>query len=304
MADDSHFVTVRVPATSANLGPGYDALGLALRIYDEYTFRRSDEARVRIEGEAAGEAPTGPENLALRAALLLAERQGATFDYLDVEEKSAIPVSRGLGASGAGVVAGLVAANHVLGNALTTRELAALAIEIEGHADNVLPALVGGLVVVAATGVEAEWVKIECPPALRVALAVPELRITTSAAREVLPEQVAFADAIHNLSRAALLVAAVQNDRLDLLATAMDDRLHEPFRRRLHPALNEMQAAAREAGALGAALSGSGSTVIALCEGDAQPAATAMRQACEEAGIECRDYVCMPSTTGAEIVSK
>lgn len=304
MADDSHFVTVRVPATSANLGPGYDALGLALRIYDEYTFRRSDEARLRIEGEAAGEAPTGPGNLALRAALLLAERQGATFDYLDVEEKSAIPVSRGLGASGAGVVAGLVAANHVLGNALTTRELAALAIEIEGHADNVLPALVGGLVVVAATGVEAEWVKIECPPALRVALAVPELRITTSAAREVLPEQVAFADAIHNLSRAALLVAAVQNDRLDLLATAMDDRLHEPFRRRLHPALNEMQAAAREAGALGTALSGSGSTVIALCEGDAQPAATAMRQACEEAGIECRDYVCMPSTTGAEIVSK
>jgi homoserine kinase len=199
---------------------------------------------------------------------------------------------------------GLVAANHVLGNVLTTRELAALASEIEGHADNVLPALVGGLVVVATTGMEAEWMKIDCPPALRVALAVPELRISTSAAREVLPERVPFEDAIHNVSRVGLLVAAVQNDRLDLLATAMDDRLHEPYRRRLHPALDAMLAAARKAGARGAALSGSGSTVIALCEGDAQPAATAMRQACEEAGIECRDYVCMPSTTGAEIVSE
>ena len=304
LADSSHFVTVRVPATSANLGPGYDALGLALQIYDVYTFRRGDRARVRIEGEAAGEAPTGPKNLALRAACLLAERQGATFDYLDVEENSAIPVSRGLGASGAGVVAGLVAANHVLGNVLATRELAALAIEIEGHADNVLPALVGGLVIVAATGVEAEWMKIDCPPALRVALAVPELRITTRAAREVLPERVLFEDAIHNVSRVGLLVAAVQNDRLGLLAAAMDDRLHEPYRSRLHPALNEMLAAAREAGALGAALSGSGSTVIALCEGDAQPAATAMRQACEKAGIECRDYICMPSAAGAEVVPK
>ncbi len=304
MANISNEVTVRVPATSANLGPGFDALGLALQIYDEYTFRRGSEARVRIEGEAAGEAPSGPNNLVLRAARHLTERQGASFDYLDVQQKSAIPVSRGLGASGAGVVAGLVAANHVLGGTLTAMELASLAVEIEGHADNVLPALVGGLVVVAGTAQNVDWVRVDCPASLRVALAVPELRITTKAAREVLPERVPFADAIHNVSRVALLVSALQNDRLDLLSTAMSDHLHEPYRRRLHPALDAMLAAAREAGAVGAALSGSGSTVIALCEGDARPAAAAMRQACEEVGIECRDYVCRPSSIGAEIVSK
>ena len=304
MAESFDAVTVRVPATSANLGPGFDTLGLALDIHDEYTFRRGGSARVGIEGEAAGEAPAGSDNLALQAASLLAKRLGATFEHVDVEELSAIPVSRGLGASGAGVVAGLVAANHVLGNALSTRELASLAIEIEGHADNVLPALVGGLVVVAATQAEAEWMRLDCPPALQVALAVPELRITTKAAREVLPAQVPFGDAIHNVSRVALLVTAIQNNRLDLLATAMDDRLHQPYRLKLHPALGEMLAAAREAGAVGAALSGSGSTVMALCDGDARPAATAMRQACEEVGIECRDFICSPATEGAEVISK
>ncbi len=303
-ANEPGAVTVRVPATSANLGPGFDTLGLALEIYDEYTFRPGDEAGVRIDGEAAGETPTGPDNLALRAAVFLADRLGAEFSHMDVEQDSAIPVSRGLGASAAGVVTGLLAANHALGDALSIRELAGLAIEIEGHADNVLPALVGGLVVVAASETKAEWMRVDYPASLQVALAVPELRVTTNAAREVLPDRVPFADAIHNVSRTALLVSALQHDRLDLLATAMDDRLHEPYRRRLHPALDAMLAAARGAGAMGAALSGSGSTVIALCQGDAEPAAAAMLRACQEAGIECRQYVCSPAAEGAAIVSK
>lgn len=303
MASPSATLTVRVPATSANLGPGFDALGLALDVHDEYTFAPADEPRIDVAGEAAGETPAGAENLALRAAFHLARHVGGDFRHLRVSEKSAIPVSRGLGASGAAIVAGLVAANHLLGASLPDTELARLAIEIEGHADNVVPALVGGLVVVAS-GDGVEWLSIQCPPSLKVALAVPDLRITTRAAREVLPDRVPFDDAVYNLSRAALLVAAVQNDRLDLLTRAMDDRLHQPYRRSLHSALDAMLTAALANGAAGAALSGSGSTVMALCDGDARPAATAMRIACEEAGMACRELVTSPAARGARVLGK
>jgi homoserine kinase len=212
-----------------------------------------------------------------------------------------IPVSRGLGASGAGIVAGLVAANHLLDTGLSEVQIAGLAIEIEGHADNVVPALVGGLVVVAS-GEEVDWLPVECPPSLKVAVAIPDLRITTRAAREVLPKAVPFADAVHNLSCAALLVAAVQQDRLELLGRAMQDRLHQPYRETLHPALSAMIAAARDNGAAGAALSGSGSTVVALCRDDAEPAAGAMQVACQGVGITCRQLVTVPAATGARVL--
>ncbi len=292
---------VQVPATSANLGPGLDSLGLALGIHDEYGFAVADADSVQVAGEAAGETPTDGDNLVLRAAAQLARHVGRELPPLAVTQTSAIPVSRGLGASGAGIVAGLVGADHLLKTGLPEAEIAGLAIEIEGHADNVVPALVGGLVVVAA-GEEVDWLHVDCPPSLKVAVAIPDLCITTRAAREVLPETVPFADALHNLSRAALLVAAVQQDRLELLGRAMEDRLHQPYRQTLHPALRAMIAAARDNGAAGAALSGSGSTVIALCRDDAGPAAGAMQAACKGVRITCRQLVTEPAATGARVL--
>ena len=281
---------VRVPATTANQG-----LGLALAIHDEYGFAVAEAASVEVTGEAAGETPTDGGNLVLRAAAHLARYVGRELPPLAVTQTSVIPVSRGLGASGAGIVAGLVAADHMLKTGLSKTEIAGLAIEIEGHSDNVVPALVGGLVVVAA-GDEVDWLPVRCPPSLRVAVAIPDLRITTRAAREVLPEQVPFEDAVHNLSR------AVQQDRLELLGRAMEDSLHQPYRQTLHPALAAMLAAARANGAAGAALSGSGSTVIALCRDDAGPAARAMQAACEGVGIACRQLVTAPAATGARVL--
>ncbi|MDP6508141.1 MAG: homoserine kinase [Chloroflexota bacterium] len=298
---ESAAFTVCVPATSANLGPGFDALGLALAIHDEYRFAIAGVDSVTVSGEAAGETPTDGDNLVLRAAAHLARHAGRDLPTLAVTQTSVIPVSRGLGASGAGIVAGLVAADHLLETSLSETAIAGLAIEIEGHADNVVPALVGGLVVVAA-GDELNWLPVDCPPSLKVAVAIPDLRITTRAAREVLPDTVPFADAVHNLSRAALLVAAVQQDRLELLGRAMEDRLHQPYRQTLHPALDAMLAAARDNGAAGAALSGSGSTVIALCRDDAGPAARAMQAACEGVGIACRQLVTEPAATGARVL--
>ena len=169
---ESAAFTVCVPATSANLGPGFDALGLALAIHDEYRFAIAGVDSVTVSGEAAGETPTDGDNLVLRAAAHLARHAGRDLPTLAVTQTSVIPVSRGLGASGAGIVAGLVAADHLLETSLSETAIAGLAIEIEGHADNVVPALVGGLVVVAA-GDELNWLPVDCPPSLKVAVAIP-----------------------------------------------------------------------------------------------------------------------------------
>ena len=303
MANSPDTVTVQVPATSANLGCGFDSLGIALTIHDEYTFRQGEQAHVNVSGEASGEVPTGSDNLALLSARRLSAKIGKPFTHTTIDHISTIPISRGMGASGAAIAAGLSAANHLFGNPLSINELLQLGIEIEGPPDNVLPALVGGLVVLAANNVDAQWVRLECPSCLQVALAVPSLRISTSEAREVLPESVPFADAIHNISRAALFVAAIQNNRMDLLATGMQDRIHQPYRRALHPTMDKMIEAALAAGAAGAALSGSGSTVVAFCEANAHAIAASMRLSCEATGIDCREYVCSPALDGAQISS-
>jgi homoserine kinase len=303
MAKNPDTVTVRVPATSANLGCGFDSLGLAVTLYDEYIFRQGNQVHVNVSGEALGDVPIGSDNLAIVAARRVAARVGSPFIHTQIDHISTIPISRGMGASGAAVVAGLSAANYLFGNRLSIKELLQLGIEIEGHPDNILPAFVGGLVVLSTKNDEVEWVRLECPSSLQIALAVPCLQITTNEARKVLPESVPFADAIHNISRAALFVAAIQNNRMDLLATGMEDRIHQPYRRALHPTMDKMIEAALAAGAAGAALSGSGSTVIAFCEANAHATAESMRLSCETTGIDCRGYVCSPALDGAQISS-
>ena len=172
---------------------------------------------------------------------------------------------------------------------------------MEGHPDNVIPALTGGLSVIAQAGSGPVWTKVPFPSDLQIAIAVPETRIETDRARSVLPSTVDFADAIFNVSRAALLVAALQRSDYSVLAEAMRDRLHQPHRSSLHPALSEMIHAAYDSGAVGAALSGSGSAMIAFAESDAEGVGAAMRAACETAGVGCASFTTHVCSEGLRV---
>ncbi len=276
-------VTVRVPATVANLGAGFDVLAAAVGIHTEVTVARTATPSVRVPGPGV---PQDTSNLIYRSA----EAVGAVVGYCGafaVEAQLSIPTHSGLGSSAAAIAGGVVAANRLLGERLDDSQILRLAADIEGHPDNVAGALFGGVVVVSRNGEAYHWTRILPSVSLSVVLAVPALEVPTLAARSLLPAQVSREDAVFNLGRATLLVAALAQGREDLLRYALDDRLHQSYRAPLVPGLEQVIAAAGQAGAHGAVLSGSGPTVAAL----APPAVAAavggaMRQAFADAGVE------------------
>ncbi|MDR5682867.1 MAG: homoserine kinase [Armatimonadota bacterium] len=258
------FVRVRVPATVANLGPGFDAVGLALRLYNTVEVSAADRAEVIVMGEGSEQLPTDATNLVYAAAQEVARRAGRPDVRFALRCRNGIPLRRGLGSSAAARIAGIVGANRLLGGPLDVRGIAQLACDLEGHPDNVMAAITGGLAVVARRAEGLRWIRL-IPAALPgVVVAVPDLPVDTAHARACLPSAVALPDAVFNVSRAALLVAALSAGRWDLLDVAMEDRIHQPYRAHLIPGLDEVLEAARQAGAFGAALSGAGSAVIGL----------------------------------------
>lgn len=296
-------ITVRVPATSGNLGPGFDALGLALRLHNTLALEPADSHKIEVEGEGEATLPRDPSHLAYRAALAVARRAGRTARIptpraFRLRQHNRIPLARGLGSSAAAIVGGAAAANALLGGPLDPQALIDLATEIEGHPDNVAPALLGGLVACARTGAGVRWVRL-APASLRIVAAVPDYPVSTEDARRLLPAQVPFEDAVFNVTRTALLVAALTGGRADLLAEATEDRLHQPYRERLVPGLTRVFAAARRAGAYGVALSGSGPTVLAF--GDARGIGEAMAAAFRAAGAGCRILDLEIDTNGAVV---
>ena len=272
---------VEAPGTIANLGAGYDCLGLAV----DLPLRVSVEARaleggpdvaLTIEGDCVGELPEDRSNrfvVALEAGLTELGCSGIDRVGWTIHMSNPIPLERGLGSSAAATVAGLVAAGALAGRALGEAALLRIATAIEGHPDNVAPALLGGLVASVALGGGVESVRLEPPRNLLVVAWVPERRLPTSEMRRVLPDSVPRADAISNLARVAVGVAGLASGRLDVLGLLTDDRLHEPYRAAAYPELPVLVAAARDAGALGACLAGAGSTVVAFVDGSDESAA-------------------------------
>ncbi|GEL95615.1 homoserine kinase [Cellulomonas composti] len=259
-------VRVRVPATSANLGPGFDALGLALALYDDIEVRAvaSPGVRVEVEGEGAGQVPDSEEHLVVRAVRLALDHVGAPQSGLHLVCRNRIPHGRGLGSSAAAVVAGLAAARGLIGEpeALSDDVLLELATQVEGHPDNAAPAILGGATVawLRADGVGAAPLVVHedlAPVAI-----VPPTHLSTKAARGVLPATVPHADAAFQAGRAALLVEALGR-RPDLLLDATADRLHQEYRRRVMPHSLALVDALRAAG-VAAVVSGAGPTVLAL----------------------------------------
>ncbi len=294
-------VVVRVPATTANLGPGFDCLGMALALYNTVTVHATTGGlSVRIEGEGAEDLRWGQENRVLRAMRLAFQEAGERLPGVSIELRNEIPLGRGLGSSAAATVGGLVAGNALCGSPLSTHRLLTLATQLEGHPDNVAPALLGGFVIAVQDEQGLIYERLDAPPDLTAALFVPDFPMPTDEARRVLPAQIPRADAVFNMGRVALLVAAIAHRRYDLLDAATRDRLHQPYREAIFPAMPRLFDAARDAGALGAFLSGAGSTIIALCRENAPAVAEAMARAAQELGIAGRPLVAPLADEGAQ----
>jgi homoserine kinase len=301
---DTSKVIVRVPATTANLGPGFDCLGLALGLWNTATFTLGgDDLVVTITGEGAGDLAHDSSNLVARAARRLYTHVGAAAPRgLQIACDLGIPLASGLGSSASSVIAGLLGANALLGGPASHTDIIRLATEFEGHPDNVAAARCGGLVVVVRSGDELITECIEMPP-VTVALAVPELEYSTRAARADLPTFVALTDAVYNMGRATLVVEALRRGDLELLGKAMQDRLHQERRLQHVPGGQQAMTAALAAGAAAVAVSGSGPSLIAFVAElpVAAAAAAAMVSALEAAGVRARPLVLRSSAEGAVV---
>ncbi|MDX1931179.1 MAG: homoserine kinase [Capsulimonadales bacterium] len=301
--------TISVPATSANLGPGFDALGVALGLYNQFHFARipSGPSTSRATGEGANVLnESGGSCLVLQAAEFAAERLGASLPPLFVHIESHIPVQRGLGSSASAVVAGIAAANLLLDAALSPDVLLFLATQMEGHADNVAPALRGGFQSAIYDGKMARSLRLPVARStqdhLRMVVCVPDRRMSTGSARAVLPISVAHDDAAFNVSRATFLTTALCTGTLDVLRLAFHDRLHQPYRAPLIPGFDDVIAGAQEAGAYGCCLSGSGSSILSFAPVPlADAVAEAMRRAFQAVGVPARSH-CLVVDDGGTMV--
>jgi homoserine kinase len=293
-------VLVRVPATTANLGPGFDSVGVALEWTAELRLTVADEPLPRPEGPV--------ERMAVSAALSLYSRAAAAQPLgITATYEGDIPVGRGLGVSAAARVAGLLAADALIDVGEVERSpdaLLTLATQLERHADNAAPALLGGLQVVVADDEGVVHAGITPPADLQLALLIPEFSMPTEESRQKLPERLTRNQSVHNIGRAALLVAALTQGRYDLLNVATEDVLHQPARATIFTAMYPIFQAARDAGALGVFLSGGGPTIAAFVQGDGEDVAGAMREAAAVRGFETTTRVCAMRTEGAEILAR
>ncbi|MBI4790387.1 MAG: homoserine kinase [Chloroflexi bacterium] len=298
----NHKLRIRVPATTANLGPGFDCLGLALNWWNTIhveTIARG--LRVEVDCPPGVDIPRNRHNLVVYGIDLVYRRAGCKRPPLYIHTTTHIPIGSGLGSSSAAIVGGILAANAMLGNPYSRREMVTLATRIEGHPDNVAPALLGGLMVAAIDGKEVTIARFPVPRELRCVLFVPNVSLLTAKSRGVLPKRIPRADAIYNAGRVALWIAALRERRWDWLDVATQDRLHQPYRAKLVPGMYTLFEAARRAGARGVALSGAGPSVIAFTDTHAEDIGRAMERAAARIGLTGQSRVVSASARGAQV---
>lgn len=257
---------VRVPASTANLGPGFDTIGMALNLYTDIEMTAAERTTIRLKGPQLDGIPADKNNLVYKVAQMVFEKAGVSVPELDIVMSSDIPLARGLGSSAAAIVGSLYAANAMIGSPFSDDDLFQLATGLEKHPDNVGASLFGGIVVARWDGERAEYIRLEPHEHLEVLVAIPHFHLETKKARSALPERIDFADAVYNVSHVALLTAALCSGRLDMIRHAMRDRLHQPYRAELIPGLAKILAEAEHYGAVGAALSGAGPSILAFAD--------------------------------------
>ena len=276
-------IKIQIPATSANLGAGFDALGLALSYYNYVNIEECDGIEiVSLDGT---EVPTGADNLIYTAAETLYNICGRKMKGLHIEQINNIPMARGMGSSSACIIAGLVGANKLMGDPLDLDELVNLSAQIEGHPDNTAPALLGGIVTAVFDGRQVHWVKQEVFTTLKFIVVVPDFELKTEEARACLPKEIPHKDAVYNLSRAALFSASLLTGKYENLRTAFDDKLHQPYRMALIPHAQEVFDTAYSLGAYAVYISGAGPSIMTVVDSENTFFAGKLRFALDQAGL-------------------
>lgn len=299
--------TVTVPATTANLGPGFDCLGAALTLYNQFTFTvlpetTANPVSISIKGKESAKVSQRSDNLLYTSFLQVYQQINQTPPPIAIEIGLGVPLARGLGSSATAIVGGLVGANQCAGNPLTVEEIQALAIALEGHPDNVVPALRGNCQLSA--GDSTNWVvcQVFWQKNLIPVVAIPDFELSTEKARAVLPKQISRQDGIFNISRLGLLLRGLETGNGDWLRMALDDKLHQPYRQSLIPGYEQVQQAAIAAGAYGMVISGAGPTLLALTNPDnAEKTATAMAAAWQQEGINSTVKILALDTVGVRL---
>jgi homoserine kinase len=265
-SESQSWFTVRVPASSANLGPGFDALGLALGVYLTCRFRQSQALAIRAEGRDAESIPTGPDNLIWQTAVTVANNLHMKMPAIELRIQNDIPLGKGMGSSAAALTAGVIIADQVLNLRWKPLRILDEAARLEGHPDNVAPCTLGSIVASAIdSGGVTRSIRLDLPRSFGLAVVVPDFDLPTARARAVLPSGYSREDAVFNVQRASLLIAALATGTVSAFPAALEDRFHQPYREALVPGLHEILKL-RAPGLLGCALSGAGPSILVFFE--------------------------------------
>jgi homoserine kinase len=292
--------TVRIPGTTANLGSGFDTLGLAVALYNRATVRRRSDRRVEITSPIAEDARAGALAMLEEAAAAFFKKTHAQRFGVDLHLAGDVPIARGLGSSVTarlGCVAGL---NALAGNPLDRQGLLEVVAALEGHPDNAAPAVFGGFTAAGFVGSEVRCIRVPLPSRIRLVTLIPHFEVSTPEARKRVPQTFSKADTIHILNRASLVTAAFATGRLENLRGCFDDRIHQPYRAALIPGMDAILAAGVKAGAIGGWLSGSGSTLMCLALDNPEAIATAMQRKMPKAAV----HILKPDNAGLKLSLK
>jgi len=299
-------VSIAVPATTANLGPGFDCIGAALSLYNEFQFTQINSPetplKITVTGAEAERVQTDESNLLYQAFLKFYQQIEKIPPPVEIDIKLGVPLARGLGSSATAIVGGLMGGNLLVGEPLRQVEVMQLAIEMEGHPDNVVPALLGGCRLAATGLVREEWEICNIPWHWDVipVVAIPDFELSTAQARGVLPSEYSRGDAIFNTAHLGLLVRGLETGRGDWLQVAMQDKIHQPYRKGLIQGYDVVYSAAMNAGAYGLVISGAGPTLLALADTEkAEAVSQAMQSAWQETGVRAEVKVLKVDFQGA-----
>ncbi len=300
----SNSIVVKVPATTANLGAGFDCLGAALSLENQFQFTLSQEKTTfTVTGNGAEKIQLTEDNLLYQSFLRFYEFIGVCAPHVAIEININVPLSRGLGSSATAIIGGLLGANHFSSQKLSQTELLNLAIAIEGHPDNVVPALLGNCILAVGEKENWQFVPITCNPEIKFIIAIPDFELSTEAARSVLPPHVSYSDAVYNMAHLTLLIKGLETANSQWLTEALKDKLHQPYRQSLIKGFEQLYDNVLEAGAYGMVISGAGPTLLALSnDSKTEAVIKTMKQTWENLGVNAIVKSLDLQTQGAKLI--
>lgn len=296
---------LRVPATSANLGPGFDCIGMALDLYNYIDFEINSIPgffSIEISGEGQNDLSKDESNLVYQSFIRAFEKRNEPVPGICLKLINNIPLARGLGSSSAAIIGGLLAANAILANKLSNLEILELALEFEGHPDNIAPALLGGIVLCTANDNGVHYHKMSPPEELHCSVLIPDFELTTKKARDILPEFVPLKDAVYNVGKMGLFINAINTGDLELLKDAIDDKIHQPYRSSLIPGLKDLFIQVKDTKILGIAISGAGPSIIVFHRKEDKDEVVLLQKILAEKGTISRLFNLKPQAEGAQLV--